>query len=126
MKKIERRQIKIIKVCKKIFSRENQNSLFSYFAFWGDTIGYANLLFNLNKIRYFLNYTNKVFKELYFSTIDLDFELIKSSKLKIKNYKKILFVDASINDFDKKGNFTDRYFKSSPKKSRFFIFYHLQ
>lgn len=123
MKKIERRQIKIIKVCKKIFGRENQNSLFSYFAFWGDTIGYANLLFNLNKIRYFLNYTNKVFKELYFSTIDLDFELIKSSKLKIKNYKKILFVDASINDFDKKGNFTDRYFKSSPKKNPDFLYF---
>ncbi len=123
MKEIDSRQIKIIKVCKKIFHHENKNSLFSYFAFWEDTIGYANILFNLNKIKYFLNYVNKVIKELYFSTIDLDFELIKSSNLNIKNYKKILFVDASINDFDKNGNFIDRYFKSSPKKNPDYLYF---
>ena len=79
-------------------------------------------MFNLNKIKYFLTYINKVLKELYFSTIDIDFKLKKNTNLKINNYRKILFVDASINDFDKKGNFIDRYFKSSSKKYGLFIF----
>ena len=123
MKQFERRQIKIIKVCKKIFDYEKKDSLFSYFAFWEDTIGYANILFNLNKIKFFLTYINKVLKELYFSTIDIDFKLKKNTNLKINNYRKILFVDASINDFDKKGNFIDRYFKSSSKKNTDYLYF---
>jgi len=124
VKLIQKIQFEILRLCSKIIKKNhNSNSLFCYFAFWDDTIGFKNILFQLNKKNNFLKLVLKIFKEIYFSSIDIKFSIKKNSKNKINNYKKIIFTDASLADFDSYGNFTDRYFRSNPKKNKQYLYF---
>ena len=45
MKLVQKIQFEILRLCSKIIKKNhNSNSLFCYFAFWDDTIGFKNLI----------------------------------------------------------------------------------
>ncbi len=124
MKLIQKKQSKILKICSDLIKNDRKKtSLFCYFAFWDDTLGYKNILFKFDKAKYFFSFIYKISKEIYFSTISIKYHVKKNPKINIDNYKKIIFIDASIDDFNNNGNFVDRYFRSDPQKNKEYLYF---
>jgi hypothetical protein len=124
VKLIQKKQSKILKICSELIKQNKKDySQFCYFAFWVDSVGYYKIAFKINWVKNFFKFFYRIFKEVYFSTISIKYEIIKNPKIQISDYKKIIFLDASLADFDDNGNFLDRYFRTTPQKNKDYLYY---
>ncbi len=85
-----------------------------YFAPFGESLGYAKIIYKQNKLRgIFLNILIFL-KSIYKISFLGKFKIIKN--IKLNNYKIIIFNWAYLKDFDKSGNFKDKHFNVNSKK----------
>ena len=85
-----------------------------YFAPFGESLGYAKVIYKQNKLRGILLNILIFLKSIYKISFLGKFKIINN--IKGKNYKIIIFNWAYLKDFDKSGNFQDKHFNVNSKK----------
>ena len=121
-------QKKIIDISKKLINEnkkfnKHQISELTYFALWGNTQGFARIKYKLYGFKNILNYWFRIVKDIAKIAYLNNYTILKNSNFSSKIYKKIIVSRSIIEDFDKNGNYKDRYFliKSNNEKKTLFI-----
>ncbi len=95
-------------------------SSYTFVATWGENLGFEYLKYRILKLSNFLKFLRIFLKDLYFALATDKLEIINEFK---KNKKdKIIFSNASFDDFNNDGSYIDRYFKINSSSHKEFIF----
>lgn len=104
------RKIKFFFKSKKITKLEYSRLGLFYLCPFATTKGNAKIYFFLNKIKYFKIYLKTTIIDFYNLLKIQDFKTVIHDEKKIKNYKSIVVNWGSLKDFNKAGEFHDKYF----------------
>lgn len=122
------KQKKILNISKKLTIKnkklnKHQISALNYFALWGDSLGFERVKCEIYGIQNFLNYFFKTLKDIVAIAFLKNFQILKNPKFNSKHFKKLIISRSIIEDFNRKGDYRDRYFliNSNSEKDTLFI-----
>ncbi len=123
------KQKAIIDISKKLtnedqkIKKKHQISAMTYFALWGDSLGFERIKYQIYGIKNIFSYWFKIFKDVAAIAFLKNYKIIKNQSFNSKNFKRLIISRSIIEDFDKKGNYKDRYFliNSNIEKKTLFI-----
>ena len=105
-------QKKIISISKKIIKEKNYTACaLNYFAVFEDVPGSSYLKFKLNKKKYFIKFIWNYFK--YLMAVPLSKVEFTNNLDQKTEFKNLLISWGFKNNFDKNGNYTDKYIKKN-------------
>ena len=96
------------------------NNSYIYVATWGENLGLAFLKYKVLKISNFVSFFKIFLKDILFG-VSID-KLKVINKFTTNSKKKLILSNATINDFNVDGSYTDRYFKLRSNLYPDFIF----
>ena len=121
-------QKKILDISKKLTNKnkklnEHQISALNYFALWGDSLGFERIKCKIYGVQNFFNFCLKILKDIVAIAFLKNYKILKNSKFNSKPFKKLIISRSIIDDFDRRGNYKDRYFliNSNSEKDTLFI-----
>ena len=125
---ISSKQKKIIEISRKLINKNkklnrHRVSSLTYFALWGDSPGFARVKFEIYGFQKIFNYWFKILKDIASIAFLKNYKILKNPNFNPKNFKRLLVSRSIIGDFDRKGNYKDRYFliNSNNKKDTLFV-----
>ncbi len=121
-------QKKILDISKKLTDNnkklnKHQISALNYFALWGDSLGFERVKCKIYGVKNFFNFCFKILKDIVAIAFLKNYKIFKNPKFNPKNFKKLIISRSIIDDFDRRGNYKDRYFliNSNSEKDTLFI-----
>ena len=121
-------QKKIINISRNLINKnkkfnKDRISALTYFALWGDSPGFARVKYNIYGFQNLFNFWFKILKDVVSIAFLNNYEIFKNPNFNSKNFNKLIVSRSIIEDFDKKGNYKDRYFlvTSNNQKDTLFI-----
>jgi hypothetical protein len=125
---ISSKQKKIIEISRKLINKNkkinsHRVSSLTYFALWGDSPGFARVKYEIYGFKKIFNYWFKILKDIASIAFLNNYQILKNKNFNPKNFKRLLVSRSIIEDFDRKGNYKDRYFliNSNNKKDTLFV-----
>lgn len=119
-------QLDIINHCKIYLNKIKKNSFvsanpFFYFTTWADTVGRVKLLLIIKEFNF--KYLKTILKNIYFLGKNYDLIPFYSKSFISNKYSHIIISYSTVDNFDSKGYFYDKFFNVSSKEHKNFIWF---
>ena len=119
-------QLDVIKHCKIFLNKIKKNSFISanpffYFTTWADTVGKVKLLSIIKEFKF--KYLKTILTNIFSLGKNYDLIPVYSKDFNLNKYSNVIISYSTINNFDAKGFFYDKFFNISSKEYKNFCWF---